>query len=317
MPSAKWEGIVPDAFDLRTYRPADFPSLLDLIGNAFGGESPETVRFAVSASNTTTFVAEIGGSVAGVAQAIAFGQTAWLGNVVVSPTYRRRGLGYALTERALHHALEEADTVLLLALGDAQRIYGRLGFVADGLYGTWARRDPPAAPPVPAPAEHPAAAAAAKLASPATGRVMASGGTGEGAAEDRAVAEQCLRLDNAATGEDRRAYLEYFMAVMRIAYADGPAGRDRVAAGYSARLPWGTGGIIAEDPQVAAGLVGDWLQAFPETYLEFPDANEAGCRLASSLRLTRVKENLRMRFGPPVAGFRPQRIYKTLTPAVG
>ena len=286
---------MPDAPGLRIYRPADFPAVLDLVGNAFGGESPETVRFAVSASNTTTFVAEIGGSVVGVAMAIAFGQTAWLGNVVVSPAYRRRGLGYALTERALHHSLGEADTVLLLALGDAQRIYRRLGFVADGLYGTWARRDPPAA----------------------AGAVPASGGAGEGPVQDRAVTEHCLRLDNAATGEDRRAYLEYFLPVMRIAYADRPAGRERLAAGYSARLPWGTGAIIAEDPQVAAGLVGDWLRAFPETYFEFPDANEAGCRLASGLGLARVKENLRMRYGPPVAGFRPQRIYKTLTPAVG
>jgi predicted N-acetyltransferase YhbS len=308
---------VPDTPALRTYRPADFPAVLELVGNAFGGESHESVRFAVSASNTTTFVAEIDGRVAGVAMSIAFGRTAWLGNVVVSPACRRRGLGHALTERALHHALEEADTVLLLALGDAQRIYTRLGFVADGLYGTWTRQGQPAvaAGSVPPLAAEPAAAETAPAA--ATQPAPAASGRAGETTEDRAAAELCLPLDVAATGEDRRAYLEYFMPVMRIAYADRSAGQERVAVGYSARLPWGTGGIIAEDPQVAAGLVGDLLLAFPGTYLEFPDANEAGCRLAAGLGLARVKENLRMRFGPPVAGFRPQCIYKTLTPAVG
>jgi predicted N-acetyltransferase YhbS len=287
---------VSETSDLRTCGPADFPSVLGLISEAFGGETPESVRFAVSASNTTTFVAEVGGSMAGVAMAIAFDRTAWLGNVVVSPAYRRRGLGFALTERALQHALGEAETVLLLALGDAQRIYERLGFVADGLYGTWVHPNPPVAAVQSAPA--------------------ACGGKGR-AAESGAVAEQCLALDRRATGEDRRAYLDYFMPVVRLAHVDSAEDHAGAAAGYSARLPWGTGAIIAEDPQVAAGLVGDMLRAFPGTRLEFPDANEAGCRLASGLGLVRVKENLRMRLGPAVAGFRPQWIYKALTPAVG
>jgi len=285
-----------DTPDLRAYGPADFPAVLGLIGEAFGGETPESVRFAVSASNTTTFVAQVGGRLAGVAMAIAFGRTAWLGNVVVSPTHRRRGLGFALTERALQHARKEAETVLLLALGDAQRVYERLGFVDDGLYGTWVRPDPPAAAGQSASAAH---------------------GSQVGSAQDRAAAEQCLALDRRATGEDRRAYLDHFMAVVRIAYADDAEEHAGAAAGYSARLPWGTGAIIADDPRVAASLVGDMLLAFPGTRFEFPDANEAGCRLASGLGLVRVKENLRMRLGPPVAGFRPQCIYKALTPAVG
>jgi len=302
---------VPALPELRTYAPADFSAVLGLIANAFGGESQDSVRFAVSASNTTTFVAESAGAgVVGVAMAIAFGRTAWLGNVVVSPAWRRRGLGHALTERALQQALGEADTVLLLALGDAQRIYERIGFVADGLYGTWTYPDPPAAAAEPArPAGQTTAAAAAEPAPPADG-----GGEAVG---DRALAELCLPLDRAATGEDRRAYLEYFMPVMRIAYTEGGGDRGRVAAGYSARLPWGTGAVIADDPRVAAGLVGDLLRAFPQTRLEFPDANEAGCRVAADLGLARVKENLRMRFGPPVVGFRPQCVYKALTPAVG
>ena len=290
---------VPEKPDLRIYGPADFPSVLGLIGNAFGGESQESVRFAVSASNTTTFVAEIARSVVGVAMAIAFGQTAWLGNVVVSPAWRRRGLGRTLTERALQHALEEADTVLLLALGEAQRIYERLGFAADGLYGTWTRQDQPAAARESCPGRCPACrnrrGAFRSLRWPSS----ACHSTGPPPARIAAPTWSTSCLSRASP--------------TRIAPESEKGWRPATAS----RLSWGTGAIIAEDPQAAAGLVGDLLAAFPQTRLEFPDANEAGCRLASELGLVRVKENLRMRFGPPVAGFRPQHIYKALTPAVG
>ena len=122
---------------IRPYAPSDFEALVGLIGAAFGGETPDSVRFAVSAGNTTTFVGERDGQVVGVSMAIAFGDTAWIGNVVVDAGCRRQGLGTALTEAAIATAREHAATVLLLALGDAQRIYARLGFEPDGLYGTW------------------------------------------------------------------------------------------------------------------------------------------------------------------------------------
>ena len=52
--------------NIRAYGPSDFEALVGLIGDAFGGESPDSVRFAVSAANTATFVAELDGAVVGV-----------------------------------------------------------------------------------------------------------------------------------------------------------------------------------------------------------------------------------------------------------
>jgi len=282
---------------IRAYGPSDFEALVRLIGDAFGGESPDSVRFVVSAANTATFVAELDGAVVGVSMAISFGQTAWIGNVVVSADCRRRGLGMSLTEAACRAAGDHAETVLLLALGDARRLYERLGFVADGLYGTWT-----------ATASTPAIVQAAKD--------VADVRRAAAAARPDTV-QQCLALDRRATGEDRRAYLEYFIPAMTAAWrGDGEDDAGQVT-GYAARLSWGTGAVVADDVEVARGLLCDLLRQIPTVRVEFPDANDAGVRLATDLGLERVKENLRMRLGPPVAGYRPQAVYKALTPAVG
>ena len=178
--SASHDPHVARDIGIRAYQAADFDPLVGLIGAAFGGETPDSVRFALTAPNTATFVAEQDGHVAGVAMAILFGPSAWIGNVVVAQDSRRRGLGTALTEAAVAAARERAETVLLLALGDAQRIYARLGFEPDGLYGTWRATD--------ATAERVAAGRA-----PVAGLRLAP------AAAEPAVTEQGLALDRWAT----------------------------------------------------------------------------------------------------------------------
>ena len=287
--------VAPGDIAIRPYGPADFPALIDLIGGAFGGETPESVRFAVSARNTTTFVAERDGHVAGVASAVLFGATAWIANVVVAADSRRQGLGTALTEAACRAARECAGTVLLLAIGDAQRIYARLGFEPEGLYGTWR-----------------ATASTARLAAAAA---AAGDPMPAAAAAEPGLVAQAAALDRRATGEDRRPYLELFAPSLRVVVRRDAG--EPVVVGCSSRMPWGTGAVVADDPSAASVLFRDLLQRAPQTRFEFPDANEAGVRVAAELGLERFKENLRMRLGPPVAGFRPSFVYKSLSPAVG
>jgi predicted N-acetyltransferase YhbS len=287
-----------DSLTIRGYRPADLNALVSLITQAFGGETPESVRFAVSARNTTTFVAQWGDVVVGVAMAISFGRTAWIGNVVVSADFGRRGVGSALTETACRAARTRAESVLLLALGDARRLYERLGFVPDGLYGTWT----------------------ATGATPGIVRAEQRRNVDLcliGTAKRPDIVTQCLALDGRATGEDRRDYVELFAPAMTVACRWGAKEAAGMAAGYSAHLAWGTGAVIADEPEAARLLLCDLLQKAPATRIELPDANRAGVRLATELGLERLNENLRMRLGPPVGGYRPQAIYKALTPAVG
>ena len=128
--------------------------------------------------------------------------------------------------------------------------------------------------------------------------------------------EQALILDRRATGEERRPYLELFLPSMRIALRRERSTGETVA-GYSTRTSWGTGAVVASDLEAAHAALRDLLRAAPASRLEFPDANQSGARLAGELGLERFKENLRMRLGPPVAGFTPRMVFKALSPAVG
>ncbi len=281
---------------IRAYEASDYDALVGLIGQAFGGETPDSVRFAASAGNTRTFVALHDGRVVGVSMAICFAATAWIGNVVVESGSRRRGLGQALTEAAVAAARERAESVMLLALGDAQRIYARLGFEDEGLYGTWR-------------ATGATAALVADAGHDATAGIAAATGRPE-------LFEQAVALDTWATGEDRRGYLELFAPSLKVVLGHAADGAD-VVAGYRTRKPWGTGAVVARDAATARALLCDLLRKAPDARLEFPDANEAGVRLATELGLERFKENMRMRLGRPVAGFRPEGVFKALSPAVG
>jgi len=279
---------------IRDYEPSDFSSVVRLLMGAFGSSRPEGVRFSVSTANTTAFVADADGSVEGVAMAVAFGRTAWIGSVVVSPGWRRLGVGASLIEHAVQFALLEADTVLLLALEPARRLYERMGFVDDGAYGTWVRP-------------------------PASQDVINDRSPPQQESDDTTPGgtfEACLLLDRLATGEDRRPYLEPIVSVMRVALENSRSGLGQ-PAGYAAQLSWGAGPVIARDPAVGAGLIRDILAENPFARIEFPDANLAGRALMDELGLARDDDDFRMRLGPPVPGFHPEFIYKVLTPAVG
>ena len=88
-------------------------------------------------------------------------------------------------------------------------------------------------------------------------------------------------------------------------------------AGYTAQLSWGAGPIIATDAGIGSRLVRHALAVNPKARIEFPDANESGRSIVGELGLTRVDDDFRMRLGPSVSGFRPEFIYKVLTPTVG
>jgi GNAT superfamily N-acetyltransferase len=287
---------VRDRWRVRQYRSSDFSSVVQLLATAFASSSSESVRFSLSTTNTAAFVAEVKGLVVGVAMGIGFGQTGWVSSVVVSPDWQRRGVGSALTERAVEFALVEAHTVLLLALEPARRMYERLGFVDDGSYGTWILPS--------------ASLNAAKSWAPHL--------NAKRAAAPAQVLEQCLELDRLATGENRRSYLQPLASTMRMALPTGSSGDDTSApVGYMAQLSWGAGPIIAADAEVGIRLVREALAANPNARIEFPDANEGGQAIMRELGLLRVDDDFRMRLGPPIPGFRPHFIYKVLTPAVG
>jgi GNAT superfamily N-acetyltransferase len=220
--------------------------------------------------------------VTGVSYAVSFGPTGWIGNVAVDPDARGQGVGTAVSEAAMDWLRRAGvKTMLLTATQMGRPIYERLGFADDGVcYGIWTRGQQP----LPA----------------------ADGGAGVGPGR---IAD-ALRQDAQATGEDRGSFLGTFAD--RVRTPAGPAGE-----GYRIALPWGRGPVIASDPDAARALVTDMLRASPDQSLSFPESNTGAAELAAALGFRLARRCTRMRLGPPVSGFRPERVFNVFSLAVG
>lgn len=84
------------------------------------------------------FVAELDGRAAGAVATCLFGMVAWISAVLVESSQRGRGIGTALTERALTFLAERgAQTVRLDATPMGQPIYEKLGFRTDYILASY------------------------------------------------------------------------------------------------------------------------------------------------------------------------------------
>lgn len=73
------------------------------------------------------------GAPAGFLTSTVYGQVAWVGNVIVEPSHRNRGVGTALVEATLEHLQDHGvETVRLYAVRRARSLYARAGFVEEG-----------------------------------------------------------------------------------------------------------------------------------------------------------------------------------------
>jgi len=220
--------------------------------------------------------------ITGVSYAVSFGPTGWIGNVAVDPGARGQGVGTAVSEAAMDWLRRAGVATMLLTATEMGRpIYERLGFADDGVgYGIWTRDQ--------------------QLLPAADGEA----GVGPGRIAD------ALRQDPEATGEDRGSFLGTFAA--RVRTPARPAG-----AGYRIALPWGRGPVIASGPDAARALVIDMLRAGADQSLSFPESNTAATELAAALGFRLTRRCTRMRLGPAVPGFRPERIFNVFSLAVG
>jgi predicted N-acetyltransferase YhbS len=286
---------------LRPATAADMPEAHAVVREGLSSaRDPAALEFYRTSPGGQLIVACYDTQVVGVSYAASFGRTGWIGNVAVHPEARSRGIGTAVSQAALD-ALRRAGavTVLLTATKLGRPIYEKLGFGYDGLhYGMWRRPEEPGT---------------------ATGRPdqtatdgQAARGAAADAAGDGAVITGGLGdvagLDAGATGEDRRRYLGSFAAQARVT---------RDGAGYRLPLPWGRGPVVASSADPARALLADMVRTEADPFLAFPETNAAGAEVATSLGLRQVSSIPRMRFGPPVPGFRPEWIFNVFSFAVG
>jgi GNAT superfamily N-acetyltransferase len=80
-------------------------------------------------------VAVIDGKLVGTAEGIVNGNVGWLGNVIVAPEFRRRGIGFELA-RTMMDILRSlgCDLLLLIATEMGEKLYPKLGFATGTSY---------------------------------------------------------------------------------------------------------------------------------------------------------------------------------------
>jgi len=128
-------------FQVREYRPADFPSLCDLDRLCFSESIayvPEEIALALAQPGAFVWVAEVEQRV--VAFVLAYQKKPLIGHIVtldVHPEFRRQSIGYHLMERAEQLLRARGAARIILEVGvqndTALRFYEKRGYLRQRL----------------------------------------------------------------------------------------------------------------------------------------------------------------------------------------
>jgi len=103
-----------------------FLGLIDMVG---WGLTDADYRRMLAFSPDGMFKATLGGEDVGVVVTVDYGEVGWIGNLVVEPEVRGRGVGEALMRKAMDHLLGcGVRSIRLDAVRKAIPLYRRLGF---------------------------------------------------------------------------------------------------------------------------------------------------------------------------------------------
>ena len=112
-----------------TMTPDDQGFFLGLINMVGWGLTDTDYRRMLAFSPEGIFKATLGGEDVGIVVTVDYGEMAWIGNLIVVPDMRGRGIGEALMRRAMEHL--EGRGVRTIRLDGVQKaipLYRRLGF---------------------------------------------------------------------------------------------------------------------------------------------------------------------------------------------
>jgi len=238
-----------------------------------------------------SFIAEAGGQSVGMVTTFCYRQTAWIGNLIVLPQYRRCGIGtHLMTHAVAHLAGRRVRTIRLEADPPGISIYCRLGFVDEFESLRFQLTDRGGA-------DH-----------PATQRITA--------ADLPAIAA----FDAAHFGDRRGRLLKLLLRRARATYQSRTAGQMR---GYAFVIPSHLGARIgpwvAADCQAAETLLKSILADWPDTVIlvGVPCPNRDAIRLLEAYGFTRTPSSFRMIYGDRVAAGRPECMFGIVSGAMG
>jgi GNAT superfamily N-acetyltransferase len=244
----------------------------------------------------------------GIVFVTLYGPLAWIGNVVVRPEARGRGVAGAILKRALAEATERGvQTVRLYSVPKAVELYRRLGFVVEGrVHALYGRRAAPHGVPraaMPAPETTAQSAPAPILDHPVE---VHWGDAAKG------VLSEVVRLDHEVFGASRRALFEALVEdpTFRLFVLRGDSG----LLGYIGRrgeasAELGPGAVRTTGGEVAARLV-DAALATHRGAVEaaVPDSNPPAVEVFVSRGFEESFVATTMRWGADAYGGHPSRV---------
>jgi GNAT superfamily N-acetyltransferase len=115
--------------EIRAMTPEDLRLCVGLFGLVGWGNTADDVRRMLSYEPGGCFVATVGGVGVGIVASTSYGCVGFVGNLIVRPDQRGRGIGASLMRAAMTHLLDAgARSVRLDSVPRAVPLYRRLGF---------------------------------------------------------------------------------------------------------------------------------------------------------------------------------------------
>ncbi len=218
-------------------------------------------------------VADLDGKVVGCAEGLLNGDTGWLGNIIVLPDFRGRGIGQALTAGLVDFFRSRGCAhQLLVATAMGEPVYTKLGFEACSKYVFLKRKT------------------AAANADPS--------GVREYAPQDYAA---LIALDRTASAEERQPFLGRFLPGAWVHSTDGT-----LDGFYLPAL--GNGLIVAADTRAGLELLQYRAAVGPENAV-VPEANAAALKFLQENGFEETRRAPRMALGGDV-DWKPRMVYQ-------
>jgi len=120
--------------DIREMTVGDLDFCLEMFRLAGWGNTADDVRRMISYEPGGCFAASVGGEDVGMVGCIRYGEVGYVGNLIVQPGHRGRGIGAELMIEAMEHLLDSSvKSIRLDAVPKAISLYERLGFRGESL----------------------------------------------------------------------------------------------------------------------------------------------------------------------------------------
>lgn len=261
-----------------------------------------TFRICLAHDPDGCFIVELDGRRAGMITTMRYARSAWLGNLIVHPDYRRHGLG----ERLMVHAMTLLDshgvrTLRLEADPMGVGLYRRLGFV-DQFYSPRYRREP----------SHMVLRAVEALPDEACLEAVTE--------FDQEDLDAIIAFDRVVFGDDRGRLLRMLREKALGRYS---VRENKRVLGFAMALP-SLGGVrlgpwCAYTQAVARQLLNAFLSDFTESsvVVGVPGVNRSAVNLLESHGFARAPSSLRMIRGDDDGASAPDRLFAIANGAMG